>query len=656
MWSFRCIRISPVLMPVSAESRQSSISTTGYLDGLGRRSIRFDREFGATLECLHVRPELRAYEDALLSQACAISELGEAQVVRIRSLEREQGRLVVISELPRGDRLSDVFDSRSAGAASTIEATFGFLLQVLPTLSALHRASVVHGAIAPGRVMVDSTGRVVLADAIFGTALPRLNLSSERLWHELQIAFAPGHGLAGAAADVAQAALCSIAVVVGRQLESEDPHQALPAMIEHVAELAHARGGDRLSKDVRTLFRSLLPVPGGASQATAAEALDNVREIANRDLDQDACAAAFAQFVRYEATATVIATFDAARAEIEPIDSVGAEDAADAASEPVPVRPAAPLSVPATEYTPTRSMFGLGPDGEALDVVGIASFTERGRALLAAAPFPWKIAAAAVLVVGFGVFAARSFMQGDGGTVNASTSPAPAAAAPVPGSLDSASGSSGTATTGGLSVNSQPAGARVLIDGVKSGHTPLRLDSVAPGRHIVTTILGGVSTKRTVRVEAGKTAVVDIAGVSAEQTGWVTIKSPVRLDVAEAGRQLGTSDQPRIQLAPGTHSITLSNRTVAYSSVHTVRVTAAEEAVLTVAPTGRVNLNAQPWAEVWIDGTRAGETPLANLQVLLGSREFVFKHPQHGERKLTATVSTNPIALTVDFTKPSQRP
>ena len=249
-------------MSATVESRRSSISTTGYLDGLGRRSIRFDRELGATLECLHVRPELRAYEDALLSQACAISEIGEARVVRIRSLEREHGRLVVISELPRGDRLSDVFDSRSAGAASTVEATFGFLLQVLPTLATLHRASVVHGAIAPGRVMVEGNGRVVLADAIFGTALPRLNLSSQRLWHELHIAFAPGQGLPSPGADVAQAALCAIAVVLGRQLESDDPQQALPAMIEHVADLAHARGGDRLSKDVRMLFRSLLPVQG----------------------------------------------------------------------------------------------------------------------------------------------------------------------------------------------------------------------------------------------------------------------------------------------------------------------------------------------------------------------------------------------------------
>ena len=644
-------------MSATVESRRSSISTTGYLDGLGRRSIRFDRELGATLECLHVRPELRAYEDALLSQACAISEIGEARVVRIRSLEREHGRLVVISELPRGDRLSDVFDSRSAGAASTVEATFGFLLQVLPTLATLHRASVVHGAIAPGRVMVEGNGRVVLADAIFGTALPRLNLSSQRLWHELQIAFAPGQGLPSPGADVAQSALCAIAVVLGRQLESDDPQQALPAMIEHVADLAHARGGDRLSKDVRMLFRSLLPVQGNGSSATASEALDRVREIAKRDLNEDACAAAFVKFVRCEATATVIATFDAAKTELDTTESVSPnEHAADPIASPISIQPVVPATEPATDYTPTRSMFGLGPSGEPLEAVSPTSLMERGRALIERTPFSWKVAAAAALVVALCGFAAKTFMQGDSGTVNASASPASAVEAPGPAAVHGASGSSGTATTGSLNVITQPAGARVLVDDVKAGQTPLRLDSVSPGRHTVTTILAGVSTKRTVKVEAGKTAVVDIAGESTERTGWVTIKSPVRLDVSEAGRKLGTSDQRRIQVAPGSHSLTLSNRSVAYSSSHTVQVAAGQEAVLTIAPTGRVNLNAQPWAEVWIDGNRAGETPLANLQVPLGSRQFVFKHPQHGERKLTATVSTNPIALTVDFTKSSQRP
>jgi hypothetical protein len=448
--------------------------------------------------------------------------------------------------------------------------------------------------------------------------------------------------------------LCSVAVALGRQVEGDDPHRALPAMVEHVAELAHARGGDRLSKDVRTLFRWLLPIQGSTSHATAPEALDRVREIATRDFDQDACAAAFASFVGCEATATVIATFDAGRAETaNSTDGITAvEDVVTPSTQPIVARPAA-----SSDYTPTRSMFGVGADGEIVDDSRSVRFMQRGRAMLEAAPVPWKIAAAAVLVIGVGIFAGRSFMRGDSGTVNASTSPAAAVEAPMPGPLGGAAVDlSGKSLMGALSVVTQPAGAQVLIDGVRSGHTPLRIESIAPGRHTVTTIIGGVSTKRTVRVEVGKTAVVNIPAETVAGAGWVTIQSPMRLEVTEAGRQLGTTDQGRIQLGPGRHAITLSNRTVGYSSVHTVQVTAGDEAVLTVAPTGRVNLNAQPWAEVWIDGTRAGETPLANLQVPLGSREFVFKHPQYGERRITATVSTNPTALTVDFTKPSQRP
>jgi hypothetical protein len=68
-----------------------------------------------------------------------------------------------------------------------------------------------------------------------------------------------------------------------------------------------------------------------------------------------------------------------------------------------------------------------------------------------------------------------------------------------------------------------------------------------------------------------------------------------------------------------------------------------------------VNINAVPWAEVWTDGRRLGETPLANTKVALGVREFVFKHPQHGERRVTATVRGDaPTGVSVDFTRPPQ--
>jgi len=60
-----------------------------------------------------------------------------------------------------------------------------------------------------------------------------------------------------------------------------------------------------------------------------------------------------------------------------------------------------------------------------------------------------------------------------------------------------------------------------------------------------------------------------------------------------------------------------------------------------------------PWAEVWIDGRKAGDTPMANLQLPLGIREITFRHPQFGERRVPVTVKANaPAAVSIDLTKP----
>ena len=74
---------------------------------------------------------------------------------------------------------------------------------------------------------------------------------------------------------------------------------------------------------------------------------------------------------------------------------------------------------------------------------------------------------------------------------------------------------------------------------------------------------------------------------------------------------------------------------------------------MTIDPRGPASFNAVPWAEVWLDGQKLGDTPLANIRVPIGVREFVFKNPQYGERKVTATIRADqPSAIGVDFTKP----
>jgi len=50
-------------------------------------------------------------------------------------------------------------------------------------------------------------------------------------------------------------------------------------------------------------------------------------------------------------------------------------------------------------------------------------------------------------------------------------------------------------------------------------------------------------------------------------------------------------------------------------------------------PMGRLSINAQPWAQVLIDDTAVGETPLANVPATLGEHQITFRHPQFGERR-----------------------
>jgi hypothetical protein len=63
-----------------------------------------------------------------------------------------------------------------------------------------------------------------------------------------------------------------------------------------------------------------------------------------------------------------------------------------------------------------------------------------------------------------------------------------------------------------------------------------------------------------------------------------------------------------------------------------------------------LSINAKPWADVWIDGKPAGTTPLANLQVSVGTHEILWRHPVLGERRQTITVTDQaPARAAIDF-------
>jgi hypothetical protein len=314
------------------------------------------------------------------------------------------------------------------------------------------------------------------------------------------------------------------------------------------------------------------------------------------------------------------------------------------AIRPTPPPASGPLrlkSEPPSGYAPVRKRLAPDPpvDDRAFSAIPFAHSAEEE----ATRSFPWKLAGAALVLIAIAIVVGRAYIPSRATPDEAPETVATAAPADEPPATTAS-------TTGGdIVIETQPAGVRVLLDGKPVGESPLKLPGVSAGRHVITFVTSSGEFKRTVRVAAGQTLNLDVPLYS----GWVAIFAPIMLDVAENGRVIGNTEQNRLMLPPGAHKLTITNRELGYSTVKEVDIQAGEVYSVTLDPRGPVNFNAVPWGEVWLDNQKIGDTPIANFQVPLGVREFVFKHPQFGERRVTATVRADaPAAISVDFTKP----
>jgi hypothetical protein len=230
-----------------------------------------------------------------------------------------------------------------------------------------------------------------------------------------------------------------------------------------------------------------------------------------------------------------------------------------------------------------------------------------------------------------------------------------------------------------LSVQSNPAGVPVFVDGVERGVTPAKI-TLAPGAHIlelrrgvprvipltlaagaeVSQYLEFVETPLPDQIAAtpdattpapAETPAAPPAVPSAPLAGWISVKQPFALEIYEGGRMLGTTEADRVMLAAGTHQLEFVNAPLGIRLTRTVTITAGRVNTMALdIPNGTVNLNAAPWAEVFIDGQRVGETPIGNLSVPLGPHEIVFRHPQFGERRHAISVTAGaPVRLSVEM-------
>jgi hypothetical protein len=212
------------------------------------------------------------------------------------------------------------------------------------------------------------------------------------------------------------------------------------------------------------------------------------------------------------------------------------------------------------------------------------------------------------------------------------------------------------AAVGELRVRTDPPGARVTVDGLPRGVSPTLVSDLAPGEHSVLLESDLGSVRQVVTVEAGTTASLVVplgAAEGAPVSGWVSVTSPIEVQLFEGDRMIGTSLSDRIMVSAGKHEIAFVNEALGFRGTRTVQVGAGKVATVALEmPQGTIAVNAQPWAEVWIDGEKSGETPIGNLSLRIGSHSVLFRHPELGEQQHNVVVKAVGVTrLSVDMRK-----
>jgi hypothetical protein len=213
-----------------------------------------------------------------------------------------------------------------------------------------------------------------------------------------------------------------------------------------------------------------------------------------------------------------------------------------------------------------------------------------------------------------------------------------------------------TVAGGQLQIRTEPSGARVSVDGQRRGISPVTVGGLSPGTHKVT-VEGDMGTmSNDVKVQAGAVSSLVLrltAPRGAPVSGYISVTAPAEVQLFENQRLLGTSRSDRIMASVGKHDLEIVNEALGFRETRTVNVSAGQVTAFALNwPKGSIAINAVPWADVWVDGERVGETPIGNISLPVGPHEILFRHPELGEQRHNAIVTVaTPARVSADLRK-----
>jgi hypothetical protein len=195
---------------------------------------------------------------------------------------------------------------------------------------------------------------------------------------------------------------------------------------------------------------------------------------------------------------------------------------------------------------------------------------------------------------------------------------------------------------GGFKITTQPANARVTIDGVARGTAPLSVNDLSPGVHSVMVESEWGKVEEPVTVEAGKITPLALATV-----GWIRVDLPVELEVSEEGRTFGKTGGGALMVPAGRHHFVFLYQSVAVRLRQFVDVPPGQTVKVPLdLPPGILNLTSDQPAQVLLDGQLIGETPQESISAPLGPHEVIFRSPKYGDVNYSVNVTlAAPVSL-----------
>ena len=192
--------------------------------------------------------------------------------------------------------------------------------------------------------------------------------------------------------------------------------------------------------------------------------------------------------------------------------------------------------------------------------------------------------------------------------------------------------------TGQARVTATAANSHVTIDGKNWGKAPLTISTLTAGKHMVSIESDAGTVSTPIAVSPGETTELDVPIFP----GWVSVLAPVQLFIYEGERFLGTTEGEKLMLAPGKHQLDFVSEELGFKRTLEVTITpGATAAVSLPMPKVAVTVEGPVGADLIVDGEAMGKLPLTGLQVALGTRDFVVKHPDHGEKRQVVTVTSH---------------